>query len=377
MSTKTQEIYLQATSKIQQATMASRKSPYMYSPSIGSMSQTYRKLASSWDAKTGNRDHLANVFCNTVKSDAVLHVPAIMMSLLNDLHASSDMLKELQCVNPSAVKMGDDARTIWIYSMRSSDAMPKNAEELECLYSFVNIFAKKHFNAVAYDYVSQHIHIAVCFFVWFFTKQNFYYYTKEIRQTTRGGIQKQWRSVLLTRVPVIVVAQNTAVPKVRGDIHQKTILAKLEEGQAKLENDITKLITSGCVVDFHDASTLHKTISQCTTSGNKNFVGNKQGKKLQKTYDEYVKVTDKVKKTRKSVFQIEAAAKKTQLTIILPPPTTVRLCDLGEPPSPPKLIRQNADYLGYNSEQDQINDIDVTEIPTTLEENIPESWEDL
>jgi len=130
-------------------------------------------------------------------------------------------------------------------------------------------------------------------------------------------------------------------------------------------------------VDFHDASTLHKTISQCTTSGNKNFVGNKQGKKLQKTYDEYVKVTDKVKKTRKSVFQIEAAAKKTQLTIILPPPTTVRLCDLGEPPSPPKLIRQNADYLGYNSEQDQINDIDVTEIPTTLEENIPESWEDL
>ena len=71
MSTKTQEIYLQATSKIQQATMASRKSPYMYSPSIGSMSQTYRKLASSWDAKTGNRDHLANVFCNTVKSDDV------------------------------------------------------------------------------------------------------------------------------------------------------------------------------------------------------------------------------------------------------------------------------------------------------------------
>ena len=371
MSTKTQEIYLQATSKIQQATMASRKSPYMYSPSIGSMSQTYRKLASSWDAKTGNRDHLANVFCNTVKSDAVLHVPAIMMSLLNDLHASSDMLKELQCVNPSAVKMGDDARTIWIYSMRPSDAMPKNAEELECLYSFVNIFAKKHFNAAAYDYVSQHIHIAVCFFVWFFTKQNFYYYTKEIRQTTRGGIQKQWRSVLLTRVPpVMVVAQNTAVPKVRGDIHQKTILAKLEEGQAKLENDITKLITSGCVVDFHDASTLHKTISQCTTSGNKNFVGNKQGKKLQKTYDEYVKVTDKVKKTRKSVFQIEAAAKKTPLTIIAPPDWG----SLGEPPSPPKLIRQSADCLGA------LSPLPTTNIQTpepVNSEDIPESWEDL
>jgi hypothetical protein len=371
MSTKTQEIYLQAKSKIQQTTMASRKSPYMYSPSIGSMSQTYRKLASSWDAKTGNRDHLANVFCNTVKSDAVLHVPAIMMSLLNDLHASSDMLKELQCVNPGAVKMGDDTRTIWIYSMRPSDAMPKNAEELECLYSFVNIFAKKHFNAVAYDYVTQHIHIAVCFFVWFFTKQNFYYYTKEIRQTTRGGIQKQWRSVLLTRVPpVMVVAQNTTVPKARGDLHQKTILAKLEEGQAKLITDITKLITSGCVVDFDDASTLHKTISQCTTSGNKNFVGNKQGKKLQKTYDEYVKVTDKVKKTRKSVFQIEAAEKKMALTIAPPPDWG----SLGEPPSPPKLIRQSADCLGA------LSPLPTTNIQTpepVNSEDVPESWEDL
>ena len=53
--------------------MASRKSPYMYSPSCGTMPNTYRKLSSSWDAKTGTRDHLANVFCNTVKSDAVLH----------------------------------------------------------------------------------------------------------------------------------------------------------------------------------------------------------------------------------------------------------------------------------------------------------------
>ena len=47
---KKQAIHLQATSKIQQAIMASRRSPYVYSPSIGTMPQTYRKLSSSWDA---------------------------------------------------------------------------------------------------------------------------------------------------------------------------------------------------------------------------------------------------------------------------------------------------------------------------------------
>ncbi len=368
MSTKTQVIYLQATSKIQQTTMASRKSPYMYSASIGTMPQTYRKLSSSWDAKACSRDHTANVFCNTAKKDAVMHVPSILLALFNGLHEKSDMIKELHSVS-GGVMLGDDANTIWLYTMRPSDAMPKNAEELERLYEFVRVFTAKHLDVETHAYIIQNIHIAVSFFVWFFTKKNFYYYTKEIRQTTRGGIQKQWRSILLVRVPAVVI-QNVAAPKARGEIHQKTILAKLEEGQAKLKTDITKLITSGCVVDFDDASTLHKTISQCTTSGNQNFVGNKQGKKLQKTYDEYVKVTDKVKKTRKSVFQIEAAEKKTPLTIVTPPDWG----NLGEPPSPPKLIRQNADCLGA------LPPLPTTNIQTpepVNSEDVPESWEDL
>lgn len=368
MSTKTQVIYLQATSKIQQTTMASRKSPYMYSASIGSMPQTFRKLSSSWDAKAGSRDHTANVFCNTTKNDAVMHVPSLLLALFNDLHEKSDMIKELQSASRDVI-LGDDAKTIWLYTMRPSDAMPKNAEELERLYAFVRVFTAKHLDAETHAYIMQNIHIAVSFFVWFFTKKNFYFYTKEIRQTTRGGIQKQWRSILLVRVPAVVI-QNVAAPKARGEIHQKTILAKLEEGQAKLKTDITKLITSGCVVDFDDASTLHKTISQCTTSGNQNFVGNKQGKKLQKTYDEYVKVTDKVKKTRKSVFQIEAAEKKTPLTIVAPPDWG----NLGEPPSPPKLIRQNADHLGA------LPPLPTTNIQTpepVNSEDVPESWEDL
>ena len=359
--------------------MASRKSPYMYSPSCGTMPNTYRKLSSSWDAKTGTRDHLANVFCNTVKSDAVLHIPAIMMSLLNDLHASSDMLKELQCVNPGAVKMGDDARTIWIYSMRPSDAMPKNAEELESLYSFVNIFAKKHFNAVAYDYVTQHIHIAVCFFVWFFTKQNFYYYTKEIRQTTRGGIQKQWRSVLLTRVPqVMVVAQNTTVPKVRGDLHQKTILAKLEEEQVSIKAEIKKLLASVCEVDFEDDARLRDTMAQTMTMGSKCYITGKKSKKLQKAFQDYVKVTDKVNKTRKSLFQIETAERKMALAITAPAPAEDVWGGLGAPPSPPKLIRQDAEFpelLGVGSP-------DAATVPSAqpeaiIDEDVPDSWEDL
>ena len=96
----------------------------------------------------------------------------------------------------------------------------------------------------------------------------------------------------------------------------------------------------------------------------------RQGKKLQKTYDEYVKVTDKVKKTRKSVFQIEAAEKKMALTIAPPPDWG----SLGEPPSPPKLIRQSADYLGA------LSPLPTTNIQTPEPVNsevIPESWEDL
>ena len=361
--------------------MASRKSPYMYSPSCGTMPNTYRKLSSSWDAKTGTRDHLANVFCNTTKSDAVLHVPAIMMALLNDLHANSDMLKELQCVNPGAVKMGNDARTIWIYSMRPSDAMPKNAEELERLYSFVRTFAKKHLDAVAYDYVTQHIHIAVCFFVWFFTKQNFYYYTKEIRQTTRGGIQKQWRSVLLTRVPpVMVVAQNTTnVQKVRGDVHQKTILAKLEEEQTSLKTDIKKLLDSVCEVDFEDDARLRDTMAQTMKVGSTCYITGKKSKKLQKAYQDYVKVTDKVNKTRKSLFQIETAERKMALAITAPAPAEDDWGELGAPPSPPKLIRQNAEFpelLGVGSPGG------ATVVPSAqpeaiVDEDVPESWEDL
>ena len=363
MSTKTQEIYLQATSKIKQTTMASRRSPYMYSPTIGSMPQTYRKLTSAWDAKTGSRDYTANVFCNTDKKDAVLHVPSILLALFNELHENSDMIKELKSVNSGAI-LGDDGLTIWLYTMRSSDAMPKNAEELERLYAFVRIFSEKHLDTVSYAYITENIHIAVSFFVWFFTKKNFYYYTKEIRQTTRGGIQKQWRSILLMRVPAVVI-QNLAAPKARGDIHQKTILTKLEEAQSKLKSDITKFVTSDCLIDFDDISKLHKTISQCTTSGNKSFVSNKQGKKLQKTYDEYVKVTDKVNKTRKSLFHIETADKKKPLMIVLPHQSSEDWGGLGEPPSPPKLIRQCADNIGNTTpEQDEIRDI-------------PESWEDL
>jgi len=212
----------------------------------------------------------------------------------------------------------------------------------------------------------QNVHIAVSFFVWFFTKKNFYYYTNEIRQTTHGGIQKQWRSILLVRVPMVVI-QKVTTPKVRGDIHQKTILAKLEEGQAKLKIDIANVISSGGVIDFDDIAKLHQTISQCTTSGNKSFIGNKQGKKLQKTYDEFVKVTDKINKIHKSLFHINSADKKTSHIIMTPPDWG----NLGEPPSPPKLIRQNADSLWRHDDE-----MSMTPEPI-IDEDIPESWEDL
>jgi hypothetical protein len=368
-----QVIYQQATSNQQEATMASRSSAYDYSPSIGTMQKTYRKLTVSWDAKTGSRDHRANIFCNTTRNYAVMHVPAILLAIFNDLHEKSDMIKELHSVNTSGVILGDDNQTLWLYTMRPSDAMPKNAEELERLYTFVRMFAEKHLDKETYGYIINNIHIAVSFFVWFFTKQNFYYYTKEIRQTTRGGIQKQWRSILLLRVPVVNVIQNTTAPKVRGDVHQKTILVKLENEQSNLKTDITRLISSN--VNFDDAKSLHKTISHCTTSGNNGFVGNKQGKKLQKVYDDYVKVTDKIARIRKGLLQNNLGDKKVSLSIKIPSVITEGVNTMEQsspstPPSPPKLIRQNADYIGITDAN--------TETVAPLDDNeVPESWEDL
>lgn len=372
MSTKKQAIHLQATSKIQQAIMANRSSPYAYSPSIGTMPQTYRKLSSSWDTKAGSRDHTANIFCNTTKNDAVLHVPSLLLALFNELHKNSDMIKELKAVS-SGVMMGDDNQTIWLYTMRPSDAMPKNSEELERLYAFVRMFSEKHLEAESYLYIVKNIHIAVSFFVWFFTKKNFYYYTNEIRQTTRGGIQKQWRSILLVRVPAVNVMQSASAPKGRGEIHQKTILSKLEEEQRKAKAGITKLIGTNCVVDFDDAMTLHSMISQRMTSGNNNFIGNKPGKKLQKIYQEYMKNDEKIKKMRKSLVHIETTEKKMGITITIPD-NTQDWGELGAPPPPPKLIRCNADYLGIEFQAEITDD---TLPPNTLEEDVPESWEDL
>ena len=164
--------------------------------------------------------------------------------------------------------------------------------------------------------------------------------------------------------------RNASAPKARGDIHQKNILAKLEDDQKKLKSDITKLISSQYTVDFDDERTLHTTISQCMTSGNKHYIGNKPGKKLQKIYQDYMRTTEKVKKTRKSLFQIETVDKKAALSITIPTNTTYDWGELGPPPSPPKLIRCNADYLG-----DEVMALVTT--PETLEEDVPESWEDL
>tara|TARA_B110000114_G_scaffold183770_1_gene225816 strand:- start:680 stop:1582 length:903 start_codon:yes stop_codon:yes gene_type:complete len=300
-----------------------------------------------------------------------------MVSLLNGLHANSDILNEFKSVKPDTVKMGDDARTIWLYSMRPSDAMPKNAEELERLYAFVIAFTKKHLDTVTYDYVNQHIHITVCFFVWFFTKQNFYYYKKEIRQTTRGGIQKQWRSVLLTRVPTMVAAQNaTNTQKVRGDIHQKAILVKLEEEQYNLKTDIKKLLSSVCEMDFEDDAHLRETMSQTMIVGSKCYINGKKSKKLQKAYQDYVKVTDKVNKTRKSLFNIENMEKKIALNITLPAPTEDVWGELGTPPPPPPLNRQNAEFP---QQMDMVaHEAQSCNQPEAiLTEDVPESWEDL
>jgi hypothetical protein len=176
----------------------------------------------------------------------------------------------------------------------------------------------------------------------------------------------------------MVVAQNTTVPKVRGDLHQKTILAKLEEEQVSIKAEIKKLLASVCEVDFEDDARLRDTMAQTMTMGSKCYITGKKSKKLQKAFQDYVKVTDKVNKTRKSLFQIETAERKMALAITAPAPAEDVWGGLGAPPSPPKLIRQDAEFpelLGVGSP-------DAATVPSAqpeaiIDEDVPDSWEDL
>ena len=97
---------------------------------------------------------------------------------------------------------------------------------------------------------------------------------------------------------------------------------------------------------------------------------------IQKLYQDYQKINEKIKISKKSISSLTFQENPKPLTINIPNDNhTNSWGPLGTPPSPPKLIRQNAtDRLCVAN----TNNIDtVGPYSVNVDEDVPDSWEDL
>tara|TARA_Y100000768_G_scaffold374264_1_gene343811 strand:+ start:1087 stop:1983 length:897 start_codon:yes stop_codon:yes gene_type:complete len=298
------------------------------------------------------------------------------MSAFNRIHSQhGDMVGVFKNINPSAIKVDNDGESVWIYSMRQSDALPKTTQDMERVFAFVRMFMEQYLDQDSCDYVTKHINIAVCFFIWFFSTPNFFFNKKVVKQTTRGGITKIWRSILLIKPPIQIT--NTVTQHKRGVNHQSNILSNLEKDREAIQENILSLIQS-VHSDFTiqwDKYDYHTKISETMQYNHKHYIHGKKSKKIQKLYQEFQKLNEKIILSKKSISNVEQ--KSTPLTIQVPQHniTTYDWGECGSPPSPPKLIRSNAVCIG--SEYTSL--FDSTPIVNDMVSNdeIPESWEDL
>jgi hypothetical protein len=298
--------------------------------STQTIGRTYKKVASSWDKKRGTRDCHANVFNATTAKEPLYHVASLMNRVLCDLHTRTDIAEELERVEPNVVMVApsiasiSSISSIWVYDMRASDAAPRTEQDAARLKWFVTLLVKKHTDPQTQAYLLQHITISMCFFAWFFSTPNYFYATKEMRQTTRFGIQKIWTETLLRKrpTPTPTPTPNTT-PNTKsksrsssGAMHQKdSILPKLEEEKRAIETKIDALVKSEHpthVLDWTDARGVHTKVSECFDMNGKNYINGKKSKKLQTLYQDYQRVHDKVARTKKGIASAEAQHQRTE-----------------------------------------------------------------
>ena len=357
--------------------MASRSNGFKYSKDYGQhLPNTFNKLRTFWSGKIGNRDHTANIFYDSHAKEPKTHVPFLLMSAFNRIHVENgDMVTVFKNTNPSAIKVDNDQESLWIYTMRQSDALPRTTQDMERLFVFVQMFMEKHLDSESNVYLMKHINITVCFFIWFFTTPEFFFNKKVVKQTTRNGIKKIWRSILLVKPPVHIIT--TASQHKRGVNHQTNILSNLEKEKETIEQNILSIIQSvhpNFTIQW-DQYDCHDKISETLQYNHANYVSGKKNKKIQKLYQDYQKINEKIKISKKSISSVSVQEKPDPLTINIPNHTN-EWSPCGSPPSPPKLIRQNAIPL---CECITSTTTVETEGPYSLDvdDDVPESWEDL
>lgn len=366
--------------------------------------RTFSKLAKMWDNKTGTRTSGQGVWTHgspEISSNYPLqYIPCILSSLFENKTPSENMSNVLNCLDSTNTKIQDNQ--IWIYAMRNSDCLPKNVDEEKKLYIFVKRMLSSWCNRETYLYMEKNIHICVCFFIWYFTKPNFFYTDKVIRQTCRNGIQRVWTPMFLQKEPksvhVPIVNRTTNGPAAISSTND-TLLPKQQIQQEKLRKEIQELVILGTTkeLDWINSTLVHIQVSECLTSL-ESKLSIKQTKKLQKIYNEYITITKKINRTLTKIRSVEMAnSKKTPISSVPYSNSTACALELGPPPLLiPKLIRSNfSDSSEIVDNNKQISDCpgcannqpnqqahmggclpdDVESISD--DEGVPDCWEDL
>ena len=337
------------------------------------MGLAYKKLAELWDKKRGpTRDYTSNIFQNTTPKEPVYHVAKIVNSELCRIHknTTTTIVDELKNIEPNAVMVNEAG--IWIYDMRHTDAAPRTEQDTTRLKWFVSLFIKKHFDTSTQYYLNENFTITMCFFVWFFTTPDYFYATKEMKQTTRYGIQKIWTETLLRKKPTTTPPPAAKLTKHRGMMHQKNVLPKLEEEMRALQTKMDALAQhggSGGGFDWTaDARELHKQISECFDTNSVHYISTKKSKKLQTMYQDYQKLQEKLARTKQGITHAEFQEKQGIVVFAKKP---VSLMHVKEEHVEAKHVKEE------HVEEEHVEAKHVEAKPIEEEQEVPESWEDL
>ena len=371
--------------------------------------RTFYKLADKWDKKVGARNSESKCWTmSPIDKQDPIQLVASMLSheLGRDPTTMARRFGELAAGRSKSPNTTVECQLtptdqVWIYDMRQSDALPKSQADTERLYRFVRTLISQWFSAESERYlIEKNIHISVCFFVWYFTKPNFFYKDNVMKQTTRYGIQRVWTPLLIgKKMPLPKESVNTPSPKSRFSTTTDALLPKQQQQQERLRNDIIVLLASStlssALLEWDDPRRLHLKISECLAS-TESGLSIKHNKKLQKIYNEYTTITSKINKTLDKIRKVERANAK----IVTPQKEPVWDNALGPPPiSPPELIRKSACeiYDDDCSAPAELSEFDCPGcvarqanqmahmggcLPDELsvsdgEDHVPDSWEDL
>lgn len=312
--------------------------------------RTFYRLADKWNKKVGARNFESNcwttVSCDM--SDPIYKVASLMSEKLKNV--TPDDIEE---VSADCIRAPNGQ--VWVYDMRQSDSLPKTLQDSQRLYEYVRLLVTRQFTPGDLGYLMDHSHITACFFVWYFTKPDFFFKDRIIKQTTRSGIQRVWVPVLCSKKPVRHMIPGTTMQPPKVSTTSDTLLPKQRRQQAKLQSDIQALLSSAAEsrnvsIEWSDPMRRHLYISGFIANSGSGL-SNKQTKKLQKMYNDYVTLTSKINKALDKIDKVERDNIRSAYTLPKPiasardetdlssgPPTLA--CDevlVDTPPNSPPL----------------------------------------